>query len=246
MRRLLEIAADGVGSALAAQAGGADRVELFADLACGGLTASHATLAVARDRVRLPVFALIRPRAGDFLYRDWEVDVMHEDILHCRLLGMDGVVLGALTAEGEVDVALCRSLMRAAGDLQVTFHRAIDAARDLPRALEAVIGLGCTRVLSSGGHASAAEGAQALAGLVGHARGRIGVVAGAGITAANIADIALRTGCTELHGSAKALRRSAMHHRNPALTGLALDHQQSDAERVAALRSALDRVPEAE
>ena len=246
MRRLLEVACDGVGSALAAQAGGADRVELFADLACGGLTPSHATLAVTRDRVRLPVFVLVRPRAGDFLYRDWEAEVMLRDIAHCRALGMDGVVLGALSAEGDVDVALCRELVAAAGELQVTFHRAFDAARDLPAALESVIALGCARVLSSGGQGSAAAGAPTLAGLVRQACGRVGVIAGAGITAANIGDIAVRSGCSELHASAKALQRSAMQHHNGALSGLALDYQQSDAAQVAALRAALDALPDAD
>lgn len=244
MRRLLEIAADGVGSALAAQAGGADRVELFADLASGGLTPSHATLAISRDRVRLPLFVLIRPRAGDFLYGGWEADVMLRDIQHCRALGMDGVVLGALTAEGEVDVALCRELVAAAGGLPVTFHRAFDAARDLPEALETVIGLGCARVLSSGGHGSAVEGADVLAGMVQRSAGRIGIIAGAGLAASNIADVAQRSGCTELHASAKALKRSAMGHHNRALSGLALDHQQSDATQVAALRAALDALPD--
>lgn len=245
MRRLLEIACDGVGSALAAQAGGADRVELFADLASGGLTPSHATLAVTRDRVRLPVFVLIRPRAGDFLYRDWEAEVMLRDIQHCRALGMDGVVLGALTAAGDVDVTLCRELVAAAGDLPVTFHRAFDAARDLPEALEAVIGLGCARVLSSGGHGSAVEGAGVLADMVQRAAGRIGVIAGAGLTASNISDVALRTGCMQLHASAKAIQRSAMQHHNRALTGLALEYAQSDAAQAAALRAALDALPDA-
>lgn len=246
MRRLLEIASDGVGSALAAQAGGADRVELFADLASGGLTPSHAALAVTRDRVRLPLFVLIRPRAGDFLYRDWEAEVMLRDIQHCRALGMDGVVLGALTAAGDVDVALCRELVAAAGDLQVTFHRAFDAARDLPEALEAVIGLGCARVLSSGGRGSAVEGADALADMVQRSAGRIGVIAGAGLAASNIADVALRTGCMELHASAKAVQHSAMHHHNSALTGLALEYAQSDAAQVSALRAALDALADAD
>lgn len=239
-RRLLEIACDGVGSAVAAQAGGADRVELFADLASGGLTPSHATLAVTRDRVRLPLFVLVRPRAGDFLYRDWDAEVMHEDILHCRRLGAEGVVLGALTEEGEVDLPLCRSLVAAAGPLQVTFHRAIDAARDPRVALEAAIALGCRRVLSSGGQACASQGAQTLADLVRQARGRIEVMAGAGITAATIASVAAETGCREFHASAKALRRSSMRHHNPALIGLESAYLQSDAGIVAALRARLD------
>lgn len=241
-RHVLEIACDGVGSALAAQAGGADRVELFADLASGGLTPSHGTLAVARERVQLPLFVLIRPRAGDFRYGDWEGQVMQNDILHCRTLGVDGVVLGALTPEGDVDVPLCQRLIEAAGGMQVTFHRAFDAARHLPQALEDVIALGCSRILSSGGQASAEQGAEALAATVRQAAGRIAVMAGAGITADRIAAIALRTGCRELHASAKVRVSSTMRHHNPALSGLEADHLQSGTAQVAALRAALDRM----
>ena len=239
-RRLLEIACDGLGSALAAQAGGADRVELFADLASGGLTPSHGTIAVARERLQLPLFILVRPRAGDFLYRDWEAAVMLQDIRHCRELGCDGVVLGALTAEGDVDLALCRELVAAAGDMSVTFHRAFDAARDPRVALEQIVQLGCTRVLSSGARASAADGMATLAEAVQQAAGRIGIMAGAGITADNIAGIARGTGCIELHASAKQWQESRMRHRNQALAGLEVDHLQSDAAQVAALRAALD------
>lgn len=238
----LEIACDGVGSALAAQSGGADRVELFADLAAGGVTPSHGTIAVARDRLRLPLFVLVRPRAGDFLYGDWEIEAMLEDIRHCRTLGVDGVVLGALTAEGDIDTPRCAELISAAGGMQVTFHRAFDAVRDPVQALQAVIDLGCTRVLTSGGQASAAAGAAALALAVRQSAGRVRVMAGAGITADNIAGIAMDTGCSDLHASAKALRSSAMQHRNPALRGLEVDYWQSDALQVAALRAALDTV----
>lgn len=240
MRRLLEIACDGVGSALAAQAGGADRVELFADLASGGLTPSHGTLAVARDRVRLPLFVLVRPRAGDFLYSGWEVDTMLDDIRHCRALGADGVVVGALTADGDVDEPLCRAMVVAAGPLQVTFHRAFDAARDPQAALEQVIALGCTRVLSSGGQASAMRGAQALARTVTQAAGRIGVIAGAGITPDTVVGIAVRTGCRELHASARCRIASGMRHHNPDLAGLDATYGQSDPAQIAALRAALD------
>lgn len=240
-RRLLEIACGSLGSALAAQSGGADRVELFADLAGGGTTPSHGTVAVARDRLRLPLFVLVRPRTGDFLYDEPEVDAMLADIRHCRALGCDGVVLGALTAEATIDLPVCRELVAAAGDMQVTFHRAFDAVRDPHAALEDVVTLGCARVLSSGAQASALEGASELARRIAQAKGRIRMMAGAGITSANIVEVAQRSGCVEFHASASRVRASRMVWRNGSLRGLDNDHPQSDVAEIAALRAALDR-----
>jgi copper homeostasis protein len=239
-RRTLEIASNSVASALAAQQGGADRIELFDNLAEGGTTPSSGSIAVARERLRIPLFVLIRPRPGDFLYDTLETELMLRDIAQCRQLGCDGVVIGALDAEGNIDTALCRELIAAAGPLGITFHRAFDAARDLPEALEHVIALGCQRVLSSGGHASAEAGSAMLASLAAQAGDRISVMAGAGIGPGNIATLATATGCRELHASAKAVRVSGMHHRNPDLRGLDNDWTQTDANTVAALRAALD------
>ncbi len=204
-RLTLEIASNSLASALAAQAGGADRIELFDNLVEGGTTPSFATIAIARERLSIPLFVLVRPRPGDFHYNALETELMLRDIAQCRALGCDGVVIGALDVQGGVDVALCRELMQAAGPLQVTFHRAFDAARDLPAGLEQVIGLGCQRVLTSGGgQVSAEAGADVLAALVTQAAGRITVMAGAGLAPGNIATVARQTGCTELHASAKA------------------------------------------
>lgn len=239
-RRLLEIASNSVASALAAQAGGADRIELFDNLAEGGTTPSFGSIALAREQLTIPLFVLIRARPGDFLYSADETQIMLGDIENCRQLGCDGVVIGALDADGGIDIELCRELVRSAGPMQVTFHRAFDAARDLPQALEQVIALGCQRVLSSGGQASAEAGADTLAALVAQAGGRIGVMAGAGLNAGNIASVAARSGCHELHASAKATRQSTMRHRNPALLGLSPDWTATDAAEVAALRAALD------
>nr|WP_223880095.1 copper homeostasis protein CutC [Stenotrophomonas sp. Br8] len=236
----LEIASNSVASALAAQAGGADRIELFDNLAEGGTTPSFAGIAIARERLQIPLFVLVRPRPGDFHYDALETELMLRDIAQCRALGCDGVVIGALDAQGDIDLPLCRELVRAAGPLQVTFHRAFDAARDLPAALEQVIGLGCQRVLTSGGQASAETGAEVLAALVAQAAGRISVMAGAGLGPGNIAAVAWRTGCVELHASAKGQRCSAMQFQNPALRGLDPDWSQTDTATVTALRKALD------
>jgi len=241
-RFTLEIAAGSLASALAAQAGGADRVELCEGLEYGGTTPSYGTLASARERVRLPLFVLVRPRPGDFLYDDAETEVMLRDIEQCVRLGCDGVVIGALDAEGEVDMPRCRALVAAAGPLAVTFHRAFDAARAPLRALENIIELGCRRVLSSGAQAGAPQGAALLAACVQQAGERLAVMPGAGIDAGNIAALARATGAREFHASAKAVRASSMRFRNPALAGLAPDWQQTDPARVRALRDALDRL----
>jgi copper homeostasis protein len=224
---------------LAAQQGGADRIELFDNLAEGGTTPSQGSIAVARDRLQIPLFVLIRPRPGDFLYTALETEIMLRDIAYCRALGCDGVVIGALEADGGIDTVLCRELVSAAGPLGITFHRAFDAARDLPAALEQVVTLGCQRILSSGGQASALAGADTLAALVAQAGDRIAMMAGAGITAANIMEVAERSGCIELHASAKVTQRSAMRHHNPALMGLSPEWTATDVAQVSALRAVL-------
>ncbi|WP_394537397.1 copper homeostasis protein CutC [Lysobacter enzymogenes] len=238
-RPLLEVSAGSLASALAAQDGGADRVELCDNLAEGGTTPSYGALAVARDKLRIPLYVLIRPRGGDFLYDDAERAAMLADVEACVRLGCDGVVIGALDADGEVDAAVCGELIAAAGPLGVTFHRAFDAARDAQRALEAVIALGCERILTSGAAADAYSGAARIAQWGAQAAGRIGLMAGAGVTPENIADVARRAGVRELHASAKAPRRSAMRYRNQALAGLSPDWSQTDAQRVRALVQAL-------
>jgi copper homeostasis protein len=235
---LLEIAAGSLGCALAAQAGGADRVELCGSLAAGGLTPSHGLLAVARERLRLPVHVLIRPRPGDFLYGDEELEVMCRDVEACVRLGFEGVVIGALDIEGRIDPR-CRELTSAAGGLSVTFHRAFDASADLTRSLEAVIALGVARVLTSGGCATALEGSKTIAQLVRRSAGRIRIMAGAGIRATSIAAVARSSHAHEFHGSARAWTASPMRHRNAALADLSPDHEQTDAAEVRAMKAQL-------
>lgn len=237
-RPLLEIAAGSLASALAAQEGGADRVELCSSLAEGGITPSYGMLAVVRDRVRIPVYVLVRPRAGDFLYDDADYEMMRRDIETCVSLGFDGVVIGALDADGHVDPR-CGELVSAAGKLGVTFHRAIDASADLSRALDAIIALGCERVLTSGGCANALAGAQVIAGLVKRGGDRIRVMAGAGIRSSNLGEIVRLSGAHEFHGSAKAVVKSSMRYLNPALKDLAPDTEQTSVEEVRAMKAQL-------
>jgi copper homeostasis protein len=238
-RPLLEIAAGSLASALAAQQGGADRVELCGSLAEGGITPSYGMLASARDRLRIPLYVLIRPRAGDFFYNAAEFEIMQRDIEACVRLGCDGVVIGALAIDGDVDLRGCGELVAAAGTLGVTFHRAFDAARNQARALEAVVALGCERVLTSGGCASALQGAERISELVAQAAGRIRIMAGAGIRADRLAGLVTLSRADEFHASAKQLRRSSMHWRNERLQGLALDREESDMAAVQAMAEVL-------
>ena len=241
-RPLLEIAAGSLASAVAAQEGGADRVEFCGSLAEGGITPSYGALAMLRERVRIPVYVLIRPRGGDFLYGDAEFEIMRRDVEMCVRIGCDGVVIGALDADGHVDPR-CRELVGTAGTLGVTFHRAIDASADLGRALEDIIALGCERVLTSGGCANALAGAQAIAGLVKQAGDRLKVMAGAGIRSGNLAQVAGLTRAHEFHGSARAVLRSAMRYLNPALQDLPPDIEQTSVAEVRAMKEALLALP---
>ncbi len=242
---MLEIAANSVASALAAQQGGAGRVELCTALELGGLTPSQAQIAMARERLRIPLYVLIRPRAGDFLYSDLECETMQRDIETCASLGCDGVVLGVLDADGNVDAARCRALIAAAGKLGVTFHRAFDLSRDPPQALEDIVALGCERILTSGTQTSAVEGAALIRELVVQAAGRLAVMPGAGITAQNIAALAAATGAHEFHASAKRQLPSGMQHRRPLLSDMEGGELRSDVEQVRALVAALQVPPPA-
>ena len=216
---LFEVCANGVESCLAAQAGGADRVELCAGIPEGGTTPSYGDIVAARsllDHTRLHV--IIRPRGGDFLYSPLEQRIMLEDIANARRLGADGVVLGCLTPDGNVDRPLMERLMEAADGLSVTFHRAFDVCRDPFRALEEIISLGCHRILTSGQQSTAEQGIPLLQELQKAAAGRITLLAGCGVNERNIARIARETGITEFHFSARETIESGMTWRNGAVS----------------------------
>lgn len=213
----MEVCANSVRSALAAQEGGAIRVELCDNLPEGGTTPSYAQIALAKKLLDIKVYPIIRPRGGDFLYTDLEFDLMKEDITMCRSLGCDGVVIGILKADGTVDMTRCRELISLAGPMSVTFHRAFDMSSNLFKALEDVIELGCERILSSGGEASAFQGAGVLAALINQAGHRISIMPGAGISVQNISELIRMTGATEFHASARTMVKSYMKFRNPKL-----------------------------
>lgn len=213
-RALLEICVDSVESALVAQAGGADRVELCSALFEGGLTPSAGLLEVTRDRLKIGVAAMIRPRGGDFCYDDNEFAVMECDVVLAKELGADMVVLGLLRPDGTIDVERTGKLMELARPLPVTFHRAFDMARDPYEALEVLIELGVDRVLTSGQERSVIEGLEVVTELVRRAGERIVVMPGGGVTERNLARILEVTGAREIHGSASGTKESRMTYRN--------------------------------
>jgi len=210
----LEVCANGYESALNAQMGGAKRVELCDNLAEGGTTPSYGQIALSKKNLNIEVWPIIRPRGGDFLYSDLEFSLMKEDIEICKSLNCDGIVIGILEADGNIDKARCAELIELAQPIPVAFHRAFDMSNDMKKALEDLIELGIVRVLSSGGAGSAIGGSEKLAGLVKQANGRISIMPGAGINENNIEKLISTTGATEFHASAKNFVSSKMTFRN--------------------------------
>ncbi|HET7268773.1 MAG TPA: copper homeostasis protein CutC [Oleiagrimonas sp.] len=238
-KTLLEIAANSVASGIAAQEGGADRIELCAALGVGGITPSHGMMTLARERVHIPIHVLIRPRGGDFLYDDNELEEMQRDIHAAKSIGCEGVVIGTLDADGDVDKARCRELASAASGMHITFHRAIDVCRDPLQALEDIIALGCGRILTSGGQPSADAGTRAIAELVARAAGRIEIMPGGGVTPDNVLAIAQHTGAAAVHASAKAQLASGMRLRAGVLPDMESGASRTDVARVRALVATL-------
>ena len=238
--KILEICAGSVESAIAARDGGAQRIELCAALEVGGVTPSAGLIAEARKVNGLTLNVIIRPRGGDFLYNEYEVACMEEDIRTCRSLGVDGVVIGALTAEGDIDSAACQRLINAAEGMSVTFHRAFDMCRNPQKALEELIALGCHRVLTSGQAATAQTGIPLLKELVKQADNRIIIMPGCGVSSANAAAILQATGATEIHASARKSVGSRMIFRHSGVSMGASDideyaRKETDANEVRAI-----------
>ena len=196
---LLEITVENLDAAMAAERAGAQRIELCENWRVGGVTPRTELMRIARERVKLPMFAMIRPRGGDFVYSQAEVARMLEDVESANASGLNGVVLGVLHDDGTVDVERTRELVDAARPLPVTFHRAFDETSDIFGALSDVISTGATRVLTSGGKASAEEGAAVLTELVAKAAGQITIMPGGGINAGNIERLAVETEAQEFH-----------------------------------------------
>lgn len=216
---ILEICVDSPFSALAADAGGADRIELCENLDQGGVTPSMAKIKIIRKLVDIPIFLLIRPRKGDFLYGEAEFRIMLEDILIAKDQGIDGVVSGVLLPDGHIDRTRTAQLIKAASPLPFTFHRAFDQCVDPILAIEQLIEMGVSTILSSGGQSSAPLGASNLKDYVHASDGRIGFLAGGGIRPENVDALLDIPGLYGLHASAGKMMASSMQHRGIVAMG---------------------------
>ncbi len=236
----VEVCTFSLESCMNAQTAGANRVELCAAMYDGGTTPSAGIIRMARKLLSIELYVMIRPRGGDFLYSGQEFELMKEEIRHVKESGADGVVLGILKADGMVDVERTRELVELAAPLKVTFHRAIDMTRDLNEALEDVIRAGCYRVLTSGGRNTVAEGLEQIRALTKRAAGRVQVMAGSGVNAANTRSL-LDAGVDAVHLSGKSGRDSRMVYRNPDVSmggvpGLPeYEQYYSDVEKIEAV-----------
>ena len=248
MSTKVEISLSGVESAIAAQQGGADRIELCENLLEGGTTPSRGMIAVVRTYLDIEMSVIIRPRGGDCCYSEAEFEVMKRDIETAGEAGADGVVIGLLNPDGTVDEERTRTLINLARPMITTFHRAFDLTRDPIEALDTLMDLGIDRLLTSGQAASAVEGLDLLTELNQHTKDRLVIMAGAGITADNAKQIVERSGVPEIHvGSAATVDvKSLMQHQNPKITfrsetDLPEDMlRQTAAERVKAIVEAVN------
>lgn len=196
---------------------GVNRVELCASPAEGGVTPSVATIERVAEIKGLDLSVMIRPRGGDFLYSDDEFKTMLKDIDHARKAGATGVVFGVLTADGKVDVERTRALVEASKGMETTFHRAVDMTEDYEAAVEAIIEAGCNRILTSGGYDKAIDGIDNIRRAVAVSRGRIEIMAGSGVVAANAKQLK-EVGVDALHFSAKKMVAGGMEYRNPRIS----------------------------
>lgn len=231
---LLEICVDDVAGLDAAVAGGADRIELCSALGSGGLTPSRGFMATAA-KAPIPVYALIRPRIGDFTYSAAEVSVMEADIAAARDVGLAGVVIGATNADAKLDADVIRRLVRAADGLDLTLHRAIDVVADMDAALELAVELGFSRILTSGGARHAEEGMETLTKLASRSAGRISIMPGGGVRPQNAARLLALPGIRELHASCS--EASASDARLVELGFSSETTRRTDVDTVRALKA---------
>lgn len=242
-RSKIEICANSVESAVKAQEGGAYRVELCAGIPEGGTTPSFGDIRMARQLLqKTKLHVIIRPRGGDFLYSHLELEIMIHDIKVARQLGADGVVFGCLTSDGNVDIPAMKMLMNAVGNMDVTFHRAFDMCKNPQEALEQIIELGCSRILTSGQEADAFKGIPMLKELVKQADGRIIIMPGCGVNPNNIRRIAEETGTSEFHFSGRSTYESGMIYRNPKVSmggTVKIEEYQKDVTNPEIVKAAL-------
>ena len=217
MNYTLEVIAFDIYSCLLADKNGANRIELCDNQAEGGTTPSYGLISSARSKVSIELFPIIRPRGGDFLYSDDEFNIMKEDVLMCKKIGCDGIVVGILTQDGSVDKIRMSILTHLAYPMSVTFHRAFDRTNDALKAMRDIIDCGCDRILTSGQQPTALEGLSLIKELIIHANNQIIIMPGSGIRSENIEEIALKSGATEFHSSARIFIDSKMTFKSSSM-----------------------------
>lgn len=238
---IIEIATSDFSTTRSAVEGGADRIELCANLAEGGTTPSYGTILQCREAFPVLLYPIIRPRGGDFLYTDEEFAIMMEDVKICKQLGCDGVVTGLLNSDGGIDIKRSAALVKAAYPLGVTFHRAFDRCANPFEAIEHLVEIGCERILTSGQRPTVNDGVELIAELNRMAGHRIHIMPGSGVRKENIRMIAEKTGCTEFHSSLRGKERSKMEFIHPGFEDSeeSYTNNKINPEDVRALRSSL-------
>lgn len=217
MKFKLEVCVDSLESAVDAQIAGADRIELCSNLYEGGTTPSYGTISSVRNNLSIDLYVLIRPRGSDFLYTDPEYDIMRRDIEACGEAGANGIVLGILTQDGDIDVERTSKLIESSKPMKVTFHRAFDMCRDPVKGMEDVILTGAERILTSGQRSNVSEGSELIADLVRRADNRIIIMPGGGIDETNIKNLAQTSGACEFHLTARKIVNSDMFYRRSGI-----------------------------
>lgn len=217
MSSKLEICCYSAESAILSEKAGADRIELCDNFSEGGTTPSYATVKYTVANVNLPIYVIIRPRGGDFLYTDVEFEIMKAEVSEMKALGVQGIVFGILKSSGEIDVERTKEIIELTAPMDATFHRAFDMSKDHLKSLETLKELGISRVLTSGGKKTAFEGMELLTKLVEAAEDQIIVMPGSGINEKNIGEIIHRTGAKEFHASAKTFVKSGMDYVDPTI-----------------------------
>jgi len=239
----IEVVVYNIASALKAQEGGADRIELCDNPGDGGTTPSYGTIELVRQNVTMDVFVMIRPRGGDFCYSSYEFHAMKRDISQCQKLSVDGLVFGILNPDGTIDKKRCQELIRQVRPLKATCHRAFDMTRDPFEALEDCIEVGFDRILTSGHQAQASSGTALLKELIAKGSGRIAIMPGAGVNEDTVKGIVAQTGACEIHLSAASFSESEMVFRNPAIASMGDTEREAytirtvDPERVRRIRA---------
>jgi copper homeostasis protein len=243
----IEVVVYNIESALRAQEGGADRIELCDNPGEGGTTPSYGVIEAVRQNVSLDLFVMIRPRGGDFHYSNYDFHCMKGDIMQCQKISVDGLVFGILNEDGTIDKKRCKELIDKARPLKVTCHRAFDMTRDPFEALEDCIEVGFDRILTAGQQTKAINGVDLISELIKKANGRIAIMPGSGVNEETVSEIVTKTKAKEIHFSATAFRDSPMSYRNPKIAGMGSDEGSEfklrtvDPQRVKATRSLAEK-----